>query len=67
METGATYLTATQVKGRYGGRSDMWLFRRMRDDENFPKPIKISKRRYWELTALLEWEKTFKTVAEAAA
>jgi predicted DNA-binding transcriptional regulator AlpA len=67
METGLTYLTATQVRLRYGGRSDMWLFRLLRNDPRFPKPMKISKQRYWNLAELLAWEEAHKSQAEVAA
>ncbi len=44
----ATYGTAKQVRERYGGISDMTLWRWLRDPNlQFPKPIVINGRRYW--------------------
>jgi predicted DNA-binding transcriptional regulator AlpA len=51
------FLTAVQVRQRYGNASDMWLWRRLRDDSNFPRPIEIRKRRYWKLSELIAWER----------
>jgi predicted DNA-binding transcriptional regulator AlpA len=52
------YLTAKQVRARYGDVSDMWLWRRLKDDSRFPKPIEICRRRYWRLSDLLVWERS---------
>jgi predicted DNA-binding transcriptional regulator AlpA len=51
------FLTAVQVRQRYGNASDMWLWRLLRDDSNFPRPIEIRKRRYWKLSDLIAWER----------
>jgi hypothetical protein len=51
------FLTAVQVRQRYGNASDMWLWRRLRDDSEFPRPIQIRKRRYWKLSDLIMWER----------
>lgn len=58
------YLTAMQVRRRYGGRSDMWLFRALQEDPTFPRPIKLRGQRYWRLAELVAWEQA---AAEAAA
>jgi hypothetical protein len=52
------FLSAAEVKDRYGGASDMWLWRRLHDSSGFPKPTFISGRRFWRLTALMAWERT---------
>ena len=54
------YLTAAQVKARYGRASDMWLWRRLRHD-NFPQPIRLAgggsrSRRMWRRVDLEAWE-----------
>jgi hypothetical protein len=51
------YLTARQVRRRYGDASDMWLWRRLKDNSGF-KPIEISGRRFWKLSALFAWERS---------
>ena len=51
------FLTAKQVRQRYGDASDMWVWRRLRDGSDFPQPIEISGRRFWKLSALVAWER----------
>jgi predicted DNA-binding transcriptional regulator AlpA len=53
----AYYLTSREVRARYGGVSDMTLWRWLRDPAlNFPKPLVINGRRLWEQAQLKEWE-----------
>jgi predicted DNA-binding transcriptional regulator AlpA len=47
-------LSAVQVKYRYGGISDMTLWRWLSGD--FPKPVVIAGRRYWYLPTLQAYE-----------
>ena len=55
-------LTAPQVRHRYGNRSDMWLWRLLKNQASgFPLPLIINRRRYWRLGDLEAWE-----VAQAA-
>jgi predicted DNA-binding transcriptional regulator AlpA len=51
------YLTAGQLRTRYGGRSDMWLDRIMKRDSAFPRPISIGRYRYWDLAAIEAYER----------
>ncbi len=55
--TDDTLLPTLQVRARYGGCSDMWIWRRLKDDPDFPRPIYISKRRFWRLGDLVAWER----------
>jgi predicted DNA-binding transcriptional regulator AlpA len=42
------FRTANQVRARYGGISDMTLWRWLNDPAlNFPKPVVINNRRYF--------------------
>ena len=42
------FLTAKQVRHRYGNVSDMTLWRWIRDPKlDFPKPFYIGKHRFW--------------------
>jgi hypothetical protein len=51
------FLDARAVRRRYGGRSEMPLWRWIRDpDLEFPAPIYIQQYRYWRLADLLAWE-----------
>jgi predicted DNA-binding transcriptional regulator AlpA len=51
-------LSAPQVRKRYGGISDMCLWRWLRDQKlGFPQPLIIRKRRYWRTKKLEAWER----------
>jgi predicted DNA-binding transcriptional regulator AlpA len=51
------FLAARQVRDRYGGVSDMSLWRWLHDDRlGFPKPLRIHNRRFWRLSDLRAWE-----------
>jgi predicted DNA-binding transcriptional regulator AlpA len=51
------FLSARDVKRRYGNVSDMWLYRREHEENSdFPKPLRICGRRYWRASDLLSWE-----------
>lgn len=47
-------IVALEVRNLCGGVSDMWLHRRMRDSD-FPRPIKIARRRFWREREVLAW------------
>jgi predicted DNA-binding transcriptional regulator AlpA len=54
------YLSAPQVLARYGGRSHMWLERKLKGkirDKRFPDPIYFGRLRFFELSKLEEWER----------
>jgi predicted DNA-binding transcriptional regulator AlpA len=52
------YLNASQVRRRYGGMSDMALWRWLHDEKlGFPQPLRINRRRFWKERDLIEWEK----------
>ena len=52
------YLNAAQVRTRYGGMSDMALWRWLQDETlGFPKPLVINNRRFWLAAALGDWER----------
>jgi predicted DNA-binding transcriptional regulator AlpA len=56
-ESDDTLLRAGDVRKRYGGASDMWIYRRLADDPSFPRPIYISRRRFWRVNELVQWER----------
>ena len=60
------FLTARQVRERYGNASGMWLFRRERNDPSFPRPIIISGRKLWRVSDLEAWERGLATKSEQA-
>jgi predicted DNA-binding transcriptional regulator AlpA len=49
------FLTAAQVRERYGHVSRMWLYRRM-EDSSFPVPVRFARLRYWRATDLDAWD-----------
>ena len=54
-----TYRNSGQVRARYGGVSDMTLWRWLHDDDlGFPKPIRINGRRFWSEDQLVAWERS---------
>jgi predicted DNA-binding transcriptional regulator AlpA len=67
VDADTVYLNAAQVRSRYGGMSDMALWRWLHDEElAFPQPIRINGRRFWKVTALSAWERTRTPEGEAA-
>lgn len=39
LPAGAIWMTSNQVCARYGGKSHMWLWRKVKCDPAFPKPV----------------------------
>jgi predicted DNA-binding transcriptional regulator AlpA len=61
------YLTAIQLRTRYGGVSDMWLWRRVNDrSTGFPQPKYFGRRRFWELSDIETWERQAAAASKAA-
>lgn len=56
MAKDETYLPSKAVRQRYGGVSEMWIWRRSKDNSGFPKPIVIARRKLWALSELVQWE-----------
>ena len=52
----AKYATASQVRLRYGGRSEMWLYRILKHDPDFPRFIKIGRFRFFDIAQLETYE-----------
>jgi predicted DNA-binding transcriptional regulator AlpA len=50
-------LTTPQLRARLGGISEMTVWRFERDTEiNFPKPIRIKRRKYWRIREVEAFE-----------
>jgi predicted DNA-binding transcriptional regulator AlpA len=58
ITAGKTWLSARQVRERYGGRSAMWIERRLKADPRFPRPTKFGRLRFWDRDAIEAWERT---------
>ena len=60
---GAVWISAQQVLARYGGRSEMWLNRKLNGDKktkpdpDFPKPGYSGRLRFFRLDELEKYEK----------
>lgn len=48
-------IQAQAVRELCGGVSDMWLWRRLEKDPSFPRPVYISKRRFWREADIVAW------------
>jgi hypothetical protein len=59
------YLDAMKVRVRYGGRSDMWIWRLLENDPDFPRPLVIRNRRLWKLSELISWEDSKRSATHA--
>jgi hypothetical protein len=42
---------------RYGGRSHMWLQRKLDDDPTFPRPFYFGRLRFFKIRDLERWER----------
>jgi hypothetical protein len=60
---GAVWISAQQVLARYGGRSEMWLNRKLygdkktKPDPDFPKPGYSGRLRFFKLAELDNYDK----------
>ncbi len=53
----AVYISAPQVCDRYGGRSHMWLERKLQTDPNFPRPKYFGRLRFFTISELEDYER----------
>jgi len=51
------YLSAAQLRARYGGVSHMWIERRLKTDARFPHPQKFGRLRFWDLDKIETYER----------
>ena len=59
-------IQASHVRELCGGVSDMWLWRRLKDDPQFPRPVYIARRRFWREADVLAWLEAQAQHGEAA-
>lgn len=58
MNSNKQYITRRKVRARFGGISDMTLWRWDKDEKlAFPKAISINGRKYYDLAEIEEWER----------
>jgi hypothetical protein len=60
------WLTGPQVRARYGDRSDVWLWRKLKSDPLFPKPMWMATKRYWDEESLDEYDRQQMQTGKAA-
>ena len=60
-----TLLTNTHARRLLGDVSKMFIFRRLRDDQSFPRPIRYSKNGpiFFRKAELLDWIESHREVA----
>lgn len=62
------YITPKQIRARFGGISEMTLWRWEHDARlGFPKAVLINRRKYYDLAEIEAWELAHKPPQEAAA
>jgi hypothetical protein len=54
---GAVWISAQQVLDRYGGRSEMWLVRKLKMEADFPRPMYSGRLRFFRLDEIEQYEK----------
>ena len=67
LQNSETYITAPQLRVRFGGRSDMWLWRLLNDEQaNFPRPVMVRGVRYFQLLEVQQWEEVNRAKPKAS-
>jgi hypothetical protein len=62
------YLTANQLRDRWGGCSHMFIERRIVSDPDFPRPIKFGgRKRFFSLDQVEKYERKFVTSGSSKA
>jgi hypothetical protein len=46
------------LRARYGGRSQMWIARRLQNDPTFPKAFYFGRLRFFALDDVETWERS---------
>jgi hypothetical protein len=57
VPAGAAFISAKQVLARYGGRSEMWLNRKLTMEADFPRPMYSGRLRFFRLEEIERYEK----------
>jgi hypothetical protein len=62
----AIWVSAKQVCQRYGGRSNMWLVRKLQNDPTFPKPTYFGRLQFFLLENLETYDRAVIALSTAA-
>lgn len=67
MHQDSELITAPEARHLLGRVSEMWLWRRLKADTTFPRPIRYAKGgpRYWRRGELAEWIESHREPAAA--
>jgi hypothetical protein len=57
----AVWITSKQLRARYGNLSEMWLWRKLRDDADFPQPRYNGHLKLFSVAALDAYDKKMAT------
>jgi predicted DNA-binding transcriptional regulator AlpA len=53
----AVWATSLQVRARYGGTSDMWIYRKIKHDPDFPKPSYLGRLMMFSVSELDQYDR----------
>jgi hypothetical protein len=51
----AVWISARQTRDRFGGRSAMWLHRKIKNDPAFPRPSFFGRLQFFRVAELDAW------------
>ncbi len=54
----ARFISAPQTCDRYGGRSHMWLERKLQKEPKFPRPKYFGRLRFFDIQELEDYERS---------
>jgi hypothetical protein len=53
----AVWMTSNQLRARYGGKSHMWIVRKLRNDPDFPKPAYDGRMQIFSVAEFDEYDR----------
>jgi len=56
VQASVKYITGKQLRLRYGDRDAVWLWRRLRTDPEFPRPVVIGRSHFFALNEVEAYE-----------
>lgn len=63
----AAWMTAKQLMAHFGGVSQMWLWRKIETDPDFPRPVFIGRFRYFRVDEVEAYDRVLRERGQAAA
>jgi hypothetical protein len=62
----AVWISTNQVLARYGGRSQMWLWRKIQNEPTFPRPAYFGRMQFFRVDELEAYERAAAAIAPPA-